>query len=113
VQVGCPSLLVGGDGLAPLRRAATIGAGWIPMNHTLDDLGPSLARLRSLAERVGRTRPVEVTLNASDVRSVDDVARYADAGVTRIIVRPWRRSSEALEAIRHFAADVLAPLNAG
>lgn len=113
VQVGGPPLHVGGDGRAALRRAATVGAGWIPMNHTLDDLGPSLARVRALAERAGRTTPIEVTLNASDVRSADDVARYADAGVTRIIVCPWRRSSEALDAIRRFAADVLAPLHRG
>jgi hypothetical protein len=69
--------------------------------------------LRSLADRAGRTTPIEVTLNASDVRSVDDVARYADAGVSRIIVRPWRRSSEAIDAIRRFATDVLAPMRAG
>jgi probable F420-dependent oxidoreductase len=113
VQAGGPPLHVGGDGPAALRRAATVGAGWIPMNHTLDDLGPSLTRLRSLADRAGRTTPIEVTLNASDVRSVDDVARYADAGVSRIIVRPWRRSSEAIDAIRRFATDVLAPMRAG
>ena len=110
VHAGGPPLHVGGDGPAALRRAATVGAGWIPMNHTLDDLGPSLSRLRQLGDRAGRTAPIEVTLNASDVRSVDDVARYADAGVTRIIVRPWRRSSEAIDAIRAFAADVLEPL---
>jgi probable F420-dependent oxidoreductase len=113
VHAGGPPLHVGGDGPAALRRAATVGAGWIPMNHTLDDLGPSLSRLRQLGDRAGRTAPIEVTLNASDVRSVDDVARYADAGVTRIIVRPWRRSSEAIDAIRAFAADVLEPLRRG
>jgi probable F420-dependent oxidoreductase len=113
VQTGGPPLHFGGDGPAALRRAATVGAGWIPMNHTLDDLGPSLARLRSLADAAGRTTPIEVTLNASGVASAGDVARYADAGVTRIIVRPWRRSSEAIDAIRRFAADVLAPMRAG
>jgi probable F420-dependent oxidoreductase len=113
VHAGGPPLHVGGDGPAALRRAATVGAGWIPMNHTLDDLGPSLSRLRQLGDRAGRTAPIEVTLNASDVRSVDDVARYADAGVTRIIVRPWRRSSEAIDAIRAFAVDVLEPLRRG
>jgi probable F420-dependent oxidoreductase len=113
VHAGGPPLHVGGDGPAALRRAATVGAGWIPMNHTLDDLGPSLSRLRQLGDRAGRTAPIEVTLNASDVRSVADVARYADAGVTRIIVRPWRRSSEAIDAIRAFAADVLEPLRRG
>ena len=107
VQAGGPPLHVGGDGPAALRRAATVGAGWIPMNHTLDDLPPSLARLRELADRAGRTTPIEVTLNAGDVADVDGVRRYADAGVTRLIVRPWSRTSEAIDGIRRFADEVL------
>ena len=33
-QAGGPPLHIGGDGPAALRRAARVGAGWIPMNHT-------------------------------------------------------------------------------
>lgn len=107
VQVGGPALHVGGDGPAALRRAATVGAGWLPMNHTLDDLGPSLRRLGELADRAGRTTPIEVTLNAGDVADLDGVRRYADAGATRLIVRPWSRTSDALDGIRRFADTVL------
>lgn len=95
-------LHIGGDGAAALRRAATVGAGWMPMNHTLDDLPASLTRLRELADAAGRTTPVEVTLNGS-VSSTADVERYAAAGVTRLIVRPWAKSSEASEGMRRFA----------
>jgi probable F420-dependent oxidoreductase len=105
VQAGGVPLHIGGDGPAALRRAATVGAGWMPMNHTLDELGRSLTRLRELAARAGRTEALEVTLHA-DVGSSDDVARYADAGVTRLIVRPWRRSREAIDAVNRFADDV-------
>lgn len=107
VQPGGPPLHIGGDGPAALRRAATVGAGWMPMNHSLEDLPPALARLRELARRAGRTTPVEVTLNAGDVADVDGIRRYADAGVTRLVVRPWRRSNEALDGIRRFAETVL------
>lgn len=110
-QPGGPPLHIGGDGAAALRRAATVGAGWIPMNHSVDDLGPSLARLSSLAAASGRTAPIEITLNAADVVDVAGVRRYADAGVTRLIVRPWRRSAEAMDGIRRFADDVLLPLS--
>jgi len=102
VQVGGPPLHIGGDGAAALRRAATVGAGWMPMNHTVDELGRSLTRLQELASLAGRSEAVEVTLHG-DVASADDVARYADAGVTRLIVRPWRRSSEAIDAVNRFA----------
>jgi probable F420-dependent oxidoreductase len=108
VQKPHPPLHIGGDGPAALRRAATVGAGWMPMNHTLDELPQALARLRELARRHGRTDPIEVTL-AADVRSPADVERYRDAGVTRCIVRPWARSSEALDALERFAEEVIGP----
>jgi probable F420-dependent oxidoreductase len=101
-------LHIGGDGPAALRRAAEVGAGWMPMNHAVDELAPSLARLAELAARAERTTPLEVTLSARAVDR-DDVARHADAGVTRLIVSPWSRSSGALDGIRRFADDVLHP----
>jgi probable F420-dependent oxidoreductase len=109
VQPGGPALHIGGDGAAALRRAATVGAGWIPMNHSLEQLPPAVARLAELAEEHGRTDPVQVTL-AGDVRSPGDVARYAEAGVDRLLVRPWARSSEAVDSLRRFADEVLGPL---
>jgi hypothetical protein len=81
------------------------------MNHRLEDLPDSLARLAGLAERAGRTVPVEVTLSGEITRP-DDVERYAQAGVTRLIVRPWSRSREALDGIRRFADQVIGPLQA-
>ncbi len=111
VQQPGPPLHIGGDGPAALRRAATVGTGWVPMNHSVEDLGPSLARLSELCDRHGRTAPVEVTLGGA-VTSLSDVERYEDAGVTRLIVRPWSRSSEAIEGIRKFAGDILEPVAA-
>jgi probable F420-dependent oxidoreductase len=102
-------LHIGGDGRAALRRAATVGAGWMPMNHAVDELPASLRRLRELADAAGRTTPVEVTLNLP-VESVDDLRRYADAGIARVVVHPWKRSSEALDSITRFADEVLARL---
>ena len=109
VQPGGPALHIGGDGLVALRRTATVGAGWIPMNHGVDELGPPLARLRELCEAEGRTRPVQLTLHG-DVERPDDVARYVDAGVTRVIVTPWSRTSEAIDGLARFAEEVIRPL---
>lgn len=99
-------LHIGGDGPAALRRAATIGQGWMPMNHPLDQLAGPLERLAELARRAGRTDPVEVTL-AGSVSSADDVAAYAAGGVTRLIVRPWASSRQASEGMRRFAGQFL------
>ena len=109
VQAGGPALHIGGDGAVALRRTATVGAGWIPMNHGVDALGPPLAKLRELCAAVGRTTPVQVTLHGNVTRP-DDVARYADAGVTRLIVTPWSRTSEAIDGLARFADEVIAPL---
>jgi hypothetical protein len=37
------------------------------------------------------------------VTSPDDVKRWQDLGVTRLIVSPWRRSPEAIDGVRRFA----------
>jgi hypothetical protein len=79
------------------------------MNHTLDQLGPSLAQLREIAERHGRTTPIEITLHG-DVKDSGDVERYASAGVTRLIVRPWSRSNEAIDGLQRFADEILRPI---
>jgi probable F420-dependent oxidoreductase len=104
-------LHIGGDGPAALRRAATIGAGWMPMNHDLDEVPASLVTLAERAERAGRTpslddAPLEVTLTG-DVETAADVERYADAGITRLIVRPWSKSSEASAGMQRFADQFL------
>ncbi|MHB8466921.1 MAG: TIGR03619 family F420-dependent LLM class oxidoreductase [Acidimicrobiales bacterium] len=101
VQTGGPTMHIGGDGPAALRRAATLGGGWIPMNHTLDQIPAARARLTTLAEH-----PVEITLGG-EATSPADLERYAEHGVDRIIVRPWHSSKDALESIRRFAGEVL------
>ncbi|TDC79486.1 LLM class F420-dependent oxidoreductase [Actinomadura sp. 7K507] len=107
VQRPGPALHIGGDGAAALRRAATVGAGWMPMNHPLEELPRSLARLGELAERAGRTAPIEITLPGERITRPEEVEPYARAGVTRLIVSPWNRSREALDGLRRFAAEIL------
>ena len=101
-----PPLHIGGDGPAALRRAATVGDGWIPMNHSLEEVPAAVARLAELRERAGRPGRTEVTLGAS-IADEADVERYAAAGVDRVFVKPWRRTSEALESIGRFAERFL------
>jgi hypothetical protein len=76
------------------------------MNHTIEQLGPSLDKLAELAARQGRTSPIEVTVHG-EVDHLADVERYVETGVTRVLVRPWTRSSEALDGMERFADEVL------
>jgi probable F420-dependent oxidoreductase len=102
VQRSIP-VVVGGESERALRRAASIGDGWIGMAHTPETASERVDRLRHLADG----RAVEVTVMAANVPSPDDVRRFEDAGVDRLVVVPWRRTSDALDAMRRFADEVI------
>jgi probable F420-dependent oxidoreductase len=106
VHAPWPPLHIGGDGTAALRRAALLGDGWIPMNHRVEQIPGAASRIARLRQEAGRPGTVEITLGAGDADR-DHLRRYADAGVGRALVKPWGRSSEALEGVRRFADEVL------
>jgi probable F420-dependent oxidoreductase len=98
-----PPILVGGESDAALRRAARLGDGWIGMGHDFESGGHQIARLRALLVEGGRD-PGEFQLClGGPVESADDLTRWADLGVTRLIVSPWSRSREAADGMRRFA----------
>ena len=102
VQARLP-LVIGGESRRALRRAAELGDGWIGMFHTPETAAAQVAILRQLEEAAGRAdRPVRVTVMGS-VESDEDVDRWQAAGVDRLMVVPWRRSPEAVDAITAFA----------
>jgi probable F420-dependent oxidoreductase len=105
VQQPWPPVLVGGESDAALRRAARAGDGWIGMAHTFESAPRPIARLRSLLDEYGRSADVDnfqICLGGP-VDSPDDIARWDELGVTRLIVSPWARSKEAVEGMRRFA----------
>ena len=87
VQSPWPPLHIGGDGPAALRRAATVGDGWIPMNHTLEQIPADAARIARLREDARRDGVVEITIGAG-ASGLDDLRRHAEAGVGRVLVKP-------------------------
>jgi probable F420-dependent oxidoreductase len=103
VQRPWPAIHVGGESDAALRRAARAGDGWIGMAHTLESVGAPVARLAELRRSAGRDgERFEVSVGGP-VSSRDDLRRWADAGVDRLVLSPWRRSSEALDGLKRFA----------
>ena len=111
VQRPHPPILVGGDTERALRRAARLGDGWVGFTYTPESVAAPIARLRTLLAESGRAdAPFEVCCGGA-VETADDIARFADAGVTRLIVAPWERSKGALDGVRRFADRV--PVAAG
>jgi len=105
-QAPWPPLHIGGDGPAALRRAALLGDGWSPMNHTVDQIPGRVRGLARMREEAGRPGTVEVTLGVRGA-GLDDLRAYADAGVGRALVKPFQTTRDALEGIRRFADEVL------
>lgn len=103
VQQPRPPVLVGGESTAALRRAAVLGDGWIGMGHTFDSAESQIAKLRSLrADGPRAAEPMQICVGGT-VASRADVTRWEALGVSRLIVSPWRRSPEAVEALLRFA----------
>ena len=88
--------------------SATAGSAWRTRSSRR---AAQIATLRALLGGV-RPRAATASRSCSAVRSrrVDDVRRWEDIGVTRMIVSPWRRSPEAVEAMQRFADTVRSAL---
>jgi probable F420-dependent oxidoreductase len=104
VQRPGPPVLVGGESVAALRRAARLGDGWIGMGHTFDSAGAQIERLGRELEANGRSLDGFQVCLGGPVDSPADVERWEQLGVTRLIVSPWRRSPDAVEGLGTFAA---------
>jgi probable F420-dependent oxidoreductase len=104
-----PPILVGGESGAALRRAARLGDGWIGMNHDFESGARQLDRLAAGLAEAGRDPSKFQRCLGGPVTSRDDVKRWADLGVTRLIVAPWARSREAIDGMRRFAELVGLP----
>jgi probable F420-dependent oxidoreductase len=108
VQQPHPPLLVGGESNAALRRAARHGNGWYGLGHTPEGVGSILARIDAALEREGRPRSGFVRTVGGAIGSREERKRWEEAGVDRVVCTPWRRSSEALDALRRLADAALA-----
>jgi probable F420-dependent oxidoreductase len=106
VQRPWPPIHIGGESDAALRRAARAGDGWIGITHTVESIAAPVGRLAQLREDAGRSGAAfEVTVGGR-VTTRDDVARWEDAGVHRLMVAPWPRSDGAIEGMRRFADEL-------
>jgi probable F420-dependent oxidoreductase len=104
VQRPGPPIIVGGESVAALRRAARLGDGWIGMGHTLESATAQIDRLRRCLEANGRSLDGFQICLGGPVDSMADAARWEEIGVTRLIVSPWRRSPDAVAGLEAFAA---------
>ena len=105
VQKPHPPLQVGGETERAMRRAAHTD-GWMGLVHTPQSGAEIVARYRAIErqERPGH-RGVVTLCGACD--SDADLTAWEAAGVDRLVVSPWTRTSEAHDALTGFASHYL------
>jgi probable F420-dependent oxidoreductase len=109
VQRPHPPIVFGGESEAALRRAAALGDGWYGVGHTPETAAARVETLRARLAEAGReTAPFEYTVSIGVPEPTRaDLARFADAGVDRVVCVPWTRGREAEEALGRLADAVL------
>jgi probable F420-dependent oxidoreductase len=94
VQQGGVPIVVGGHVEGAARRAARIGNGFFP---AAGDFPKLFAAVRDECDKIGRD-PAEVELTAGGpLRSLDDVKKMQDLGVSRMIVPPPGFDKDTIE----------------
>jgi probable F420-dependent oxidoreductase len=107
VQKPWPPIHVGGESPAALRRAARQADGWIGLGHTPDSVRAPVARLLELRQRSETADGRFWVTVGGEVGGREGLARWREAGVDRLIVSPWQRSSDAADGLRRLADEVL------
>jgi probable F420-dependent oxidoreductase len=88
VQQPNPPVYFGGETDAALRRAATLGDGWIGFNHLPDTAGESVQRLERFLAEAGRARADLDVAVGSYLQPVQPshLSAYRDAGVDQLVL---------------------------
>lgn len=113
-------LLVGGHADAALRRAVTLGDGWMH-GGGVEDLDELLTRIAQIRTAEGLTdKPFEIHVISLDAYTADGIKRLEDKGVTDVIVGfriPYilgpdtQPLTEKIDHLNRYADSVIAKVN--
>jgi alkanesulfonate monooxygenase SsuD/methylene tetrahydromethanopterin reductase-like flavin-dependent oxidoreductase (luciferase family) len=92
-------IYVGGTTKPALRRAARYGDGWLGIIHSMEEIKGIVPDLSRQRREFGREKePFDILLMCPEARTVDDIRRLEDLGVTDLQVTPWLVYGEPAEA---------------
>jgi probable F420-dependent oxidoreductase len=106
-------ILLGGETPAALGRAARIADGWVGLVHTPQSAAAVVRELRRLG---AADRAFEFTVAAKGVPTLDDLRRFAEAGVHRVnvvahaLAGEVRTAEAALDGLERLAEAVISKL---
>ena len=109
IQKPHPPIVFGGDSDPSLRRAAQLGDGWYGIVDSVEAARNVIARLREFERTVGRTTPLEITVNPrwSGPLMRDHVKQLGEMGVDRMIVSGGREAHDAIVTIERLHDDLM------
>jgi probable F420-dependent oxidoreductase len=106
-------ILVGGHSKPALKRAASLGDGWVSANTDFDTLKSLLADLNAYREAAGtRSRDFEIHGFDMAAREIADFRRLGELGVTDACVAPWgfdpsTALATQVDAMRRFGDEII------
>lgn len=112
VQAGGVPIVIGGHTDAAARRAGRLGDGFFPANAgTPEAVAALLEVMRAAAAEAGRdAEAIEVT--AGGAMDVDGAKRFADIGVSRLVIPPLGFDLETLKtSLGSFGENVIAKVS--
>lgn len=114
-------ILIGGASKPALRRAATLGDGWIGAGNTAEDATVILKALAALRKEAGRENAAfESIVPLTEQVDADTMLRLSDLGADGTVNFPFKYTcgpnatlQEKLDMMKAFGDNVIAPTNAG
>ncbi len=114
-------VLVGGHSPAAIRRAVTLGDGWVGVGYAPEDAEAKVAEvLAARAETDEAGAPFEIILSLYETPSLGLYRRFEELGVTAMMWAPWLFADPAkhggdllrarTEETLRFGEEIIAPL---
>jgi probable F420-dependent oxidoreductase len=96
--------------MAPSKIVARHSDGWLPLSATQADLPAAIELLKERRLEAGRdVADLDITVMVLEHVTTDDVMGLAEAGATRVVLRPNR--IKTLEQVRDFVAEYASVLD--
>lgn len=110
VQPGGPPIVVGGTSAAAFRRAVTACQGWYGFAMTYETAGEAIEGLKRASQRYERPAELgelEISITPRIPTGVDDVERWREMGVERLILLQRGEDRDELLDFTKQTADAL------
>jgi len=105
-------IAIGGESMPALKRVAAYGNAWYGYNLSPEQLGQKLKKLEQLLAANKRgLREIEIIIHPPKRPSLDEMKRYAELGVSELVLAPWgpRDTQGNIKRLEELARELVEP----